>query len=138
MVVSTISIHTSAREVTMQILRELDTNTISIHTSAREVTVIQVRKRKQTKISIHTSAREVTTMLTLVLDMRKNFNPHFRKGSDMCLVQAIPSFAYFNPHFRKGSDAVYVGLVNDITNISIHTSAREVTAIFHKNICLFL
>ena len=116
MVVSTISIHTSAREVTMQILRELDTNTISIHTSAREVTVIQVRKRKQTKISIHTSAREVTTMLTLVLDMRKNFNPHF----------------------RKGSDAVYVGLVNDITNISIHTSAREVTAIFHKNICLFL
>lgn len=37
-------------------------------------------------------------------------------------------------------------LSNGVTNvdsvtkfgISIHTSAREVTAIFHKNICLFL
>ena len=33
---------------------------------------------------------------------------------------------YFNPHFRKGSDS-YSHPHADFTNISIHTSAREVT-----------
>ena len=42
---------------------------------------------------------------------------------------------YFNPHFRKGSDS-YSHPHADFTNISIHTSAREVTkygkkAIYH-------
>ena len=99
--------------------------TISIHTSAREVTVIQIRKRKQTKISIHTSAREVTCVKYFFIvavvfqstlpqgkwllqvqckTMLCDFNPHFRKGSDGSRGGYPADPDHFNPHFRKGSD----------------------------------
>ena len=34
----------------------------------------------------------------------RNFNPHFRKGSDTALKIHCSSMHNFNPHFRKGSD----------------------------------
>ena len=78
-----------------------------------------------------------------------DFNPHFRKGSDLLLQEltgfhckfqsTLPQGKWhtrekqkmrhpdFNPHFRKGSDASPFGLNFVILVISIHTSAREVT-----------
>lgn len=45
--------------------------------------------------------------------------------------------------FETPESASYSGYIDYMNKeqgkqISIHTSAREVTAIFHKNICLFL
>ena len=77
-------------------------------------------------ISIHTSAREVTVLRSGLSGIHRNFNPHFRKGSD---YPSVPSTLYsynFNPHFRKGSDAVSSADLA-LFAISIHTSAREVT-----------
>ena len=59
----------------------------------------------------------------------KYFNPHFRKGSDWFSDSRSAAHHYFNPHFRKGSDS-YSHPHADFTNISIHTSAREVTEVF--------
>ena len=63
------------------------------------------------------------------------FNPHFRKGSDRAAAIYRMPGKYFNPHFRKGSDRG-VFIKDDNYQISIHTSAREVTkygkkAIYH-------
>ena len=58
--VTSISIHTSAREVTGAKQPVLPANSISIHTSAREVTRQILKTWSDSKISIHTSAREVT------------------------------------------------------------------------------
>ena len=55
-----ISIHTSAREVTNEDIRQAIRFIISIHTSAREVTLDCAVFFSITTISIHTSAREVT------------------------------------------------------------------------------
>ena len=55
---------------------------ISIHTSAREVTGSTPEMCKGSGISIHTSAREVTQHKTKVQNIFSHFNPHFRKGSD--------------------------------------------------------
>ena len=57
---SGISIHTSAREVTARETFVEPTYTISIHTSAREVTILDLIDLRNYNISIHTSAREVT------------------------------------------------------------------------------
>ena len=57
---SGISIHTSAREVTARETFVEPTYTISIHTSARDVTIGAFVTLWKTNISIHTSAREVT------------------------------------------------------------------------------
>ena len=59
-------------------------SSISIHTSAKEVTgtkgiFFQVR----TSISIHTSAKEVTSSFVIALSSVPDFNPHFREGSDV-------------------------------------------------------
>ena len=56
----TISIHTSAREVTDITGEFAPLTIISIHTSAREVTSAYTEIAKTANISIHTSAREVT------------------------------------------------------------------------------
>ena len=81
---------------------------------------------------------------------RNYFNPHFREGSDPAQICDIPLFQYFNPHFREGSDVdnalktaindnfnphfregsdTAIMEVNKCTEISIHTSAKEVTAV---------
>ena len=95
--------------------------------------------RKLWEISIHTSAREVTRSLETRTG-RTNFNPHFRKGSDLYFEYVIVIMQIsihtsarevtvftersvtdeidFNPHFRKGSDspaavfAVFTGYFN--------------------------
>jgi len=55
-----------------------------------------------------------------------NFNPHFRKGSDLQSQINYETTGHFNPHFRKGSDCKQYENLPDC-KISIHTSAREVT-----------
>ena len=122
---------------------------ISIHTSAREVTEDMKGFVDFLKISIHTSAREVTQPWCGWFGKGINFNPHFRKGSDNPFLQCCSNFENFNPHFRKGSDSITGGSFTQARNfnphfrkgsdwnyhkcrittrvISIHTSAREVT-----------
>ncbi len=81
---------------------------------------------KDMDISIHTSAREVTGGKVFIKRPLRNFNPHFRKGSDRTHGTAGHGLYHFNPHFRKGSD--YTGQRRRAGHrISIHTSAREVT-----------
>ena len=58
-----ISIHTSAREVTDNCKANYLDSKISIHTSAREVTYALLSQSQHLPISIHTSAREVTFAL---------------------------------------------------------------------------
>ena len=58
--IKNISIHTSAREVTVPLRQQVVCYQISIHTSAREVTVRYLARCWRLVISIHTSAREVT------------------------------------------------------------------------------
>ena len=122
-----ISIHTSAREVTTCSFHRHINYGISIHTSAREVTWLhnafttftqfqstlpqekwldgQQYIADRVVISIHTSAREVTDKECLKRYRANNFNPHFRKGSDVPVVALSSGYLNFNPHFRKGSDA---------------------------------
>ena len=100
---------------------------ISIHTSAREVTNEDIRQAIRFIISIHTSAREVTTEKREACKYLKNFNPHFRKGSDDEEAYSIDDELNFNPHFRKGSDGDELKTRKMVISISIHTSAREVT-----------
>ena len=64
-------------------------------------------RRHRDGISIHTSAREVTKKTMTMMMRQKNFNPHFRKGSDK---EELRLFLFCK-------------------EISIHTSAREVTAL---------
>ena len=77
-----ISIHTSAREVTVRKEQKPTSLMISIHTSAREVTEYMIVHPKREWISIHTSAREVTACAVMAYVDTNDFNPHFRKGSD--------------------------------------------------------
>ena len=121
-----ISIHTSAREVTVISGHPSIRIMISIHTSAREVTRRAIIDAREVRISIHTSAREVTFAVVGLYQLIKNFNPHFRKGSDKRTVKQNIYLCNFNPHFRKGSDDTSVQLFYNL-QISIHTSAREVT-----------
>ena len=89
----------------------------------------------------------------MIAEIDTNFNPHFRKGSDVgdelngyWLNISIHTSArevtnptnlytcqgwHFNPHFRKGSDLRFHNL-HIPHKISIHTSAREVTIL---NVC---
>ena len=128
-----------------------DFTNISIHTSAREVTMccngIRWYKWFQStlpqgkwplvtringfslQISIHTSAREVTSCIVAIdgstvfqstLPQGKwrrsdtdqaadqHFNPHFRKGSDREHARNVQRIRDFNPHFRKGSDDLVI------------------------------
>ena len=83
----------------------------------------------------------------MIAEIDTNFNPHFRKGSDVgdelngywlnisihTSAREVTIFIFrqlgycidFNPHFRKGSDLRFHNL-HIPHKISIHTSAREV------------
>ena len=122
---SPISIHTSAREVTLLYNSgmpdddfnphfrkgsDADPNdigpalTISIHTSAREVTVRKMDDVITRAISIHTSAREVT-IRSSSSNASSSISIHTSAREVTMLrglLHNVP--AYFNPHFRKGSD----------------------------------
>ena len=125
-----------------------DSTWISIHTSAKEVTLGGNGTITHMRISIHTSAKEVTLTVTSRLLIWEHFNPHFREGSDTTQKPLPPPAKDFNPHFREGSDMSVSNTVktdNDFNphfregsdplplfgsrnhHISIHTSAKEVT-----------
>ena len=111
------------------------------------MTVKRYAKRKQELISIHTSAKEVTVKVSPELYAQlfqstlprrkwlchsqgayagKNFNPHFREGSDTGMEVPGGLISDFNPHFREGSDRWEWHRCR-FPWISIHTSAKEVT-----------
>ena len=97
---------------------------ISIHTSAREVTQLDIflsqfgynfnpHFRKGSDdimhiffpfllISIHTSAREVTLLRFIHLYKCYYFNPHFRKGSDAWLAGEDGIYAQFQSTLPQG------------------------------------
>ena len=62
-----VSIHTSAREVTKINLDVSVEQYVSIHTSAREVTLAELIDANREAVSIHTSAREVTNHVLMSL-----------------------------------------------------------------------
>ena len=132
---------------------------VSIHTSAREVTKGTGSSDRINgsfnphfrKGSDRIRNQSVTTVRCFNPHFRKGsdtsdgrdilhcrgFNPHFRKGSDDRRQQNETCQDRFNPHFRKGSDG-RVEAVRLLCVVSIHTSAREVTAIFRKKLFQFL
>ena len=99
---------------------------ISIHTSARKVTRISRWVDRYYFISIHTSAREVTWKCYRKYIWFIQFQSTLPQGKWLRPPVSVQVGPYFNPHFRKGSDAEG-HTVYDCTDISIHTSAREVT-----------
>ena len=120
-----ISIHTSAREVTLH-LSQFHSCYLFQSTLLQGKWRIKALKSFSDVISIHTSAREVTGDARWRMQRHGYFNPHFRKGSDRTHGTAGHGLYHFNPHFRKGSD--YTGQRRRSGHrISIHTSAREVT-----------
>ena len=143
-----ISIHTSAREVTVISFCISQSTFISIHTSAREVTLISFRipsafgfqstlpqgkwrvwcgiPSAGSGISIHTSAREVTVSRKCGIAININFNPHFRKGSD-CIMYRWILTTKISIHTSAREVTFIPCDPFTICNISIHTSAREVT-----------
>ena len=102
---SDISIHTSAREVTDVNYCYRDFPTISIHTSAREVTERDIVDMVADIISIHTSAREVTEVFLSKMIITK-FQSTLPQGKWHTWLDCHRICTDFNPHFRKGSDAV--------------------------------
>ena len=77
---------------------------ISIHTSAREVTIAQsVRDDADADFNPHFRKGSDIILCPRYRGIR-NFNPHFRKGSDKISKPQTVYVKNFNPHFRKGSD----------------------------------
>ena len=72
-----------------------------------------------------------------VFQEMEHFNPHFRKGSDNRDLVIFHCRRNFNPHFRKGSDSSFAN-VRISADISIHTSAREVTVWMNGHIGIYL
>ncbi len=79
---------------------------------------MEVRPRR---ISIHTPAKGVTSGLLAVLEIKQNFNPHSREGSDVIIspTQKIP--CNFNPHSQEGSDVTYQRLRFTVINFNPHS-----------------
>ena len=104
---------------------------------------------KDMDISIHTSAREVTGGKVFIKRPLRNFNPHFRKGSDHSNLDGLWPYGIFQSTLPQGKWRRTVqnggaacqlqstlpqgkwlvdhALTKHCLNISIHTSAREVT-----------
>ena len=143
---------------------------ISIHTSAREVTpapaAVSVTLSFQSTLP-QGKWRSIDAVIQVPSDFNPHFrkgsdrpawyiwlwhpdfNPHFRKGSDFTADCNSAGITNFNPHFRKGSDFPpsvsphrstifqstlpqgkwrhYHAVIYAVFVISIHTSAREVT-----------
>ena len=93
---------------------------VSIHTSAREVTPHKPEKNDPQFVSIHTSAREVTLRICKTRLSLCCFNPHFRKGSDLLTPFILPLSCCFNPHFRKGSDVDFLSMLTTLYGFNPH------------------
>ena len=79
------------------------------------MTVLLIDDDLRAIISIHTSAREVTNAHHFVSVDNKDFNPHFREGSDNVFGWSCGRLQNFNPHFREGSD----GFLSSLTASAI-------------------
>ena len=122
----TISIHTSAREVTERDIVDMVADIISIHTSAREVTEVFLSKMIITKFQSTLPQGKWHTWL----DCHRictDFNPHFRKGSDAVVHAHIAIDIKFQSTLPQGKWQTVVEKMEALIEISIHTSAREVT-----------
>ena len=102
-------------------------NHISIHTSAREVTVRRSgRFCNPPYFNPHFrkgSDRKATGGFRYSTD----FNPHFRKGSDLVLLKQYHMSFGISIHTSAREVTEWASFSDLIKNISIHTSAREVT-----------
>ena len=125
-IVTGVSIHTSTREVTDDLRLYERLIQVSIHTSAREVIPRHYREPWHYRVSIHTSAREVTDYAVKAA-MCDGFQSTLPQGKWLLRAGPFPDQYCFNPHFRKGSDTFF-RFIKGLVAVSIHTSAREVTA----------
>ena len=126
---------------------------ISIHTSAREVTVTAIMEINKCSISIHTSAREVTPLYCIC-----TFAPRFQstlpqgkwlisfpsfpmiyifqstlpQGKWLNAAFAVSPPAAFQSTLPQGKWQIFDFLSQIVKYISIHTSAREVTRKMNK------
>ena len=99
-----ISIHTSAREVTTNILRNLVDFVFQ--------STLPQGKWLQRYFPTEDMAEFQSTLpqgkwrnhKSCIYIRFPDFNPHFRKGSDFTIILSGSRSTYFNPHFRKGSD----------------------------------
>ena len=134
--------------MTFDVSQYIDPSEISIHTSAREVTDPS-EEIAATTIFQSTLPQGKWLRCGFIPVQVHDFNPHFRKGSDSISKNCFWCSTDFNPHFRKGSDHasgqillqqdkfqstlpqgkwLYPIMTNQCpSEISIHTSAREVT-----------
>ena len=172
-----ISIHTSAREVTTNILRNL-VDFVFQSTLPQGKWQWQQSWRSTSVPFQSTLPQGKWRRYTASARLPHDFNPHFRKGSDSFLFLPFLWYIYFNPHFRKGSDPLpmkngrsmqrfqstlpqgkwrrlkistsipldfnphfrkgsdgcTLSNVETIWQISIHTSAREVTCVLANRI----
>ena len=118
-----VSIHTSAREVTIVLYGFHVLAHVSIHTSAREVTAKKCVSILRKHVSIHTSAREVTIQKMQSIETSNRFNPHFRKGSDSNISQK--TFPVFMKHYQ-----IHLNLLP-------HIPSNILSMQKHTQICLF-
>ena len=102
----TISIHAPARGATQLRSVAPGIHRISIHAPARGATVGRSLKSPYFPISIHAPARGATNAIRLILQLRTNFNPRSREGSDVHAFDRTIVVEYFNPRSREGSDSV--------------------------------
>ena len=87
-----ISIHTTAKVVTLPNGYKCPWSKISIHTTAKVVTVYSIPATKLKVISIHTTAKVVTRVMPGERRIMIDFNPHHREGGDF---GALPSDSFF-------------------------------------------
>ena len=121
-----ISIHTSAREVTLH-LSQFHSCYLFQSTLLQGKWRIKALKSFSDVISIHTSAREVTGDARWRMQRHGYFNPHFRKGSDGWKSFYKTTTSEFQSTLPQGKWPFQPWRVVTIRYISIHTSAREVT-----------
>ena len=121
-----ISIHTSAREVTLH-LSQFHSCYLFQSTLLQGKWRIKALKSLSDVISIHTSAREVTGDARWRMQRHGYFNPHFRKGSDGWKSFYKTTTSEFQSTLPQGKWPFQPWRVVTIRYISIHTSAREVT-----------
>ena len=125
-ILTIISIHTSAREVTMPERCYDGVTWISIHTSAREVTNATRSELGGTYISIHTSAREVTCFRYSRRNCRR-FQSTLPQGKWPNMESRLYSGLSISIHTSAREVTKIIIKTNGVKAISIHTSAREVT-----------
>ena len=77
---------------------------ISIHTTAKVVTILLELTIIQVQISIHTTAKVVTLTLRHAMMYQNDFNPHHREGGDRISGWSCLLGTNFNPHHREGGD----------------------------------